>query len=78
MSNTVGTSISHSFHKYLLNKYDVLAWWEYGHTPERQGPLPVEFTVLSTSLKRKQNRLVQQNKIGRKVKVIWGGHFFLS
>ena len=38
MSNTVGTSISHSFHKYLLNKYDVLAWWEYGHTPERQGP----------------------------------------
>ena len=56
----------------------MLAWWEYGHTPERQGPLPVEFTVLSTSLKRKQNRLVQQNKIGRKVKVIWGGHFFLS
>ena len=38
MSNTVGTSIPHSFHKYLLNNYYVLAWWEYGHTPERQSP----------------------------------------
>lgn len=41
-------------------------------------PLPMEFTVLSTSLKRKQNRLVQQNKIGRKVKVIWGGSFLFK
>lgn len=37
-------------------------------------PLPMEFTVLSNFLKRKQNRLVQQNKIGRKA-VIWGGSF---
>lgn len=78
MSNTVGTSISHSFHKYLLNKYDVLAWWSMVIHQKDKVPLPMEFTVLSTSLKRKQNRLAQQNKIGRKVKVIWGGHFFLS
>lgn len=31
MSNTVGTSISHSIHKYLLNKYDVglVGVWSY-------------------------------------------------
>lgn len=79
MSNTVGTSISHSFHKYLLNNYDVLAWWEYGHTPERQGPsshgvYSLIHLAINTSLKRKQNRLAQQKKkIGRKDKVISGG-----